>query len=49
MAKVATVAVVRKNHPDGYTVINKSDMLDGDKIYKGELVKDAPTSEEAVA
>lgn len=34
MSKVETVKVVREDHPDGYVVINKSDMTKTDKIFK---------------
>lgn len=30
---VETVLVVRKDHPDGKVLINKSDLLDSDTIY----------------
>ena len=34
-----TVAVVRKDHPDGYIVINKSDMTKSDVEYNPEAPK----------
>lgn len=41
--QVETVKIVRKDHPEGYVVINKSDMKEGDKLYTPEVVKPTTT------
>lgn len=37
------VKVVRKDHPDGFTEINKSDLTDKDQLYTEKTVKPAKT------
>ena len=45
--KCETVKVVRKDHPDGYTEINKSDMTKDDVVYgKKAPTKAAPKKDE---
>jgi len=39
MAKLETVVVVRKDHPEGKVTINKSDMTDKDVIWTAEQPK----------
>lgn len=42
MAALETIAVVRESHPDGYTVINKSDMTEADVIFNESDADEAP-------
>jgi len=44
--QIETVKVVIDNE-DGYKVINKSDMTDGDKLYKAEKTQTAEVQEKA--
>lgn len=46
--RVDVVKVVRKDHPEGYVVINKSDMTDSDVLFDNPKPKAAKKKHRSV-